>query len=176
MARSLSSPRVAIAITDPPRMASPHCILPIIYLRRRRRRGAIWRHDGHLLVDQGDGAVLHLAGGITLGVDVGNLLQLQCAFERNRVVDAATRDRVKSVRVWNRDATSSTSGAIFSVCSNSRGSWRKRVYVRPVWTPHGGQWRRALLARSRSPSRSSATSCDVNALVDATPISGPACV
>ena len=29
---------------------------------------------------------------------------------------------------------------------------------------------------SRSASRYSATSCDVNALVDATPISGPACV
>ena len=33
--------------------------------------------------------MLHLAGRIALGVDVGDLLQLQRAFERDRIVDAA---------------------------------------------------------------------------------------
>ena len=31
----------------------------------------------HLLVDQGDRAVLHLAGRVALGVDIGNFLELQ---------------------------------------------------------------------------------------------------
>ena len=33
------------------------------------------------LIDERDRAVLHLGGGITLGVDVGNLLELEGAFE-----------------------------------------------------------------------------------------------
>ena len=47
------------------------------------------RDDRHLLVDERDRAVLHLAGRIALGVDVRDFLQLQRAFERDRVVDAA---------------------------------------------------------------------------------------
>src|SRR5580692_883132 len=35
------------------------------------------------------GAVLHLAGGVAFGVDVGDLLQLQGAFERQRIGGAA---------------------------------------------------------------------------------------
>jgi hypothetical protein len=42
-------------------------------------------HDHrHILVDEGDGAVLELARRIALGVDVGDLLELQRAFERQR--------------------------------------------------------------------------------------------
>ena len=48
-------------------------------------------HDGHVLVDERDGAVLHLAGGIALGVDVGDLLQLERALEGDGVVDAAAQ-------------------------------------------------------------------------------------
>ena len=47
--------------------------------------------DRHLLVDERDRAVFHLSGRVALGMDVGDLLQLQRAFERNRVVDAATQ-------------------------------------------------------------------------------------
>ena len=47
------------------------------------------RHHRHALVDERDGAVLHLPRRVTLGVDVGDLLHLQGAFERDRVVDAA---------------------------------------------------------------------------------------
>jgi hypothetical protein len=36
-----------------------------------------------LLADERDGAVLHLGGGIALGVDVGDFLQLERAFERD---------------------------------------------------------------------------------------------
>ncbi len=34
-------------------------------------------YDRHVLVDECDGTVLQLAGGITLGVDVGDLLKLK---------------------------------------------------------------------------------------------------
>ena len=47
------------------------------------------RHHRHVLVDQRDRAVLHLARGVALGVDVGDLLELERAFEGDRVVDAA---------------------------------------------------------------------------------------
>ena len=47
------------------------------------------RHDRHLLVDERDRAVLHLAGRVAFGVDVGDLLQLERALERDRVVDPA---------------------------------------------------------------------------------------
>ena len=36
--------------------------------------------------------MLHLAGRIPLGVDVGDLLQLQRAFQRDRIVNAAPEE------------------------------------------------------------------------------------
>ena len=48
------------------------------------------QHDyRQIFVDQRVRAVLHFAGGIAFGVDVGNFLQLQRAFESDRVVNAA---------------------------------------------------------------------------------------
>ena len=44
--------------------------------------------DGHILVDEGDGPVLHLACGICLGVDIGYLLELERPFHGDGVVDA----------------------------------------------------------------------------------------
>ena len=58
--------------------------------------GRIARGDHHhrqILVDQRVGPVLHLAGRIALGVDVGDLLELQRAFERDREVDAAAQEQ-----------------------------------------------------------------------------------
>ena len=50
------------------------------------------------------GTVLHLAGGITLGVNVGDLLQLERAFERDRIVDAAAEiEEVGAVVELRRD-------------------------------------------------------------------------
>ena len=63
------------------------------------------RHHRHTLVDERDGAVLHLAGGIALGVDVGNLLELQGAFEGDgEIVLAAEEEEVLRVRILERDA------------------------------------------------------------------------
>ena len=43
-------------------------------------------------VDEGVGAVLHLAGGVAFGVDVGDLLELERAFEGDGVVDASAEE------------------------------------------------------------------------------------
>ena len=43
-----------------------------------------------IFVNQGVGAVLHFAGGIAFGVDVGNFFQFERAFEGDGVVDAAS--------------------------------------------------------------------------------------
>ena len=48
--------------------------------------------DGEGLVDEGVGAVLHLSGGVALGVDVGDLLELERALEGDGVVDAAAEE------------------------------------------------------------------------------------
>ena len=37
--------------------------------------------------------MLHLAGGVALGVDVGDLLELERALERDRVVQAAAQEQ-----------------------------------------------------------------------------------
>ncbi len=45
--------------------------------------------DGQGLVDEGVGAVLHFAGRVALGVDVGDFLELERAFEGDGEMDAA---------------------------------------------------------------------------------------
>src|SRR5918992_448002 len=42
-------------------------------------------HDRAMLVHEGDGTVLHLTGRVTLGWNVGDLLELQRTLERHRV-------------------------------------------------------------------------------------------
>jgi hypothetical protein len=61
-------------------------------------------HHRHLVVDERDGAVLHLASRIAFGVDVGNFLELERALERDRVVDAAAEiEEVARLAVLARD-------------------------------------------------------------------------
>ena len=50
-------------------------------------------HHRQILVDQRVGPVLHFAGGIAFGVDVGDLLQLERAFERDREMNAAAEEQ-----------------------------------------------------------------------------------
>src|SRR6266851_3218398 len=47
--------------------------------------------DGKIFVDEGVGAVLHFAGGITFGVNVGNFLELEGALEGDGIMNAATQ-------------------------------------------------------------------------------------
>src|SRR5690348_1158025 len=71
--------------------------------------------DGKIFVDQRIGAVFHLACGITFGMDVGNLFELQGAFERNRVVDATAE--IKEIGVTKELAAE---GFVFVVALQNR--------------------------------------------------------
>ena len=84
--RMLLCPSVVSAMTDPPR-AFASWMFPIIFSNTWSSRSD--RHDRHLLVDERNRPVLHLAGRIALGMDVRNLLQLERALECNRIVDPA---------------------------------------------------------------------------------------
>ena len=56
------------------------------------------RHDRHLLVDQRDRPVLHLARRIALGVDVADLFELERALERHwEIVPAAEVQEVRRI-------------------------------------------------------------------------------
>ena len=72
---------------DMPPRALASWMLPSIFSKTASLRRD--RHHRQLLVDERDRAVLHLAGRVALGVDVGDLLQLQRALERDRVLNAA---------------------------------------------------------------------------------------
>ena len=60
--------------------------LHLLHIRHHLLEVTILRRDDHhrqRLVDECDRAVLHLAGSVPLGVDVGDLLELQRPFERD---------------------------------------------------------------------------------------------
>ena len=59
------------------------------------------RHDDdrRALAEQRDRAVLHLAGGVRLGRDVQNILQLQRALERHRQADVAAEEEEERLLV-----------------------------------------------------------------------------
>ncbi len=62
----------------------------------RERVFCVTRRDDHhrkVLVNQRVGAVLHFSGGIAFGVNVGNFLQLERAFERDGIVNAASQEQ-----------------------------------------------------------------------------------
>src|SRR5205807_25707 len=48
-------------------------------------------HDRHQIIDERDRAVLHLGCRIPLGVDIGDFLELERAFERHRKVVTAAQ-------------------------------------------------------------------------------------
>ena len=61
-------------------------------------------HYGHILVNQGDGAVFHFGGGIAFSMDVGDFLQLQGTFEGDRIVLQTTEiQHVTHILVFLRD-------------------------------------------------------------------------
>ena len=49
-------------------------------------------HHRHIFVHQREWSVFQLACGIGLGVDVRDFFQLQCAFQRDRVMNAAPQE------------------------------------------------------------------------------------
>ena len=80
-------------------------------------------HDHrHVLVDQRDRAVLQLAGGIALGVDVGDFLELQRAFERQRIAGAAAEIEDVVDRAPESAASASICGSRRSASLIRRGT------------------------------------------------------
>ena len=59
-------------------------------------------HHGHLVVDEGDGAVLHFGSGVSFGMDIADFLELQRTFEGYGIVVTATQ--VKEVVGVGEDA------------------------------------------------------------------------
>ena len=51
------------------------------------------RDYGHIGINQRERSMLQLSGGIGLGMNVGNLLELQCAFHGDRVHGAAAKEQ-----------------------------------------------------------------------------------
>ena len=65
---------------------------PFVHVRRGFFEGHITRRDhddGEIFVDERDRPVLEFSGGIALGVNVGYFLELERAFQRQRVVRSA---------------------------------------------------------------------------------------
>ena len=96
------SPSVAMAMTRPER-AVTSWMLERVFSYLRTEPGSVGvlggdADDGEGFVDEGVGAVLHLAGGVAFGVDVGDLLELEGAFEGDGVVDAAAEEEERSLR------------------------------------------------------------------------------
>ena len=80
---------VAVGVGDDVELAAPCADLLQIRLELFQQRiVGRDRDDGHARIDQGERPVLKLACGIRLGMDVGNLLELERAFEGDRVVQA----------------------------------------------------------------------------------------
>jgi hypothetical protein len=65
------------------------------------------RDHRHVLVDQRQRAVLELAGRVGFGMDVGDFLELQGAFQRDRIVRPRPRNRA-----WCLSAKRSASSAM----------------------------------------------------------------
>ena len=127
--------------------------------------------DRHVRVDQRDRPVLQLAGRVALGMDVAQLLQLQRALQRERIPCAAAE--VEDVpRMGDGARELFAAGSSLSASARRPGaatsSARSSASFASSISP------RALA----SPMASAAivASWQVNALVEATPISGPASV
>ena len=92
------------------------------------------RDDGHVLVDERDGAVLEFARGKALRVDVGYLLQLERAFHRKRIqVAAANEDGARASP--NKSAISMMAASLWSTAEISAGvrarsSWKRLAAAR----------------------------------------------
>src|SRR5205823_12949699 len=81
-------PVPGVADGDQPALSRAH----LLDVAEHALVGAVARHERHdrqVVGDQGDRPVLHLAARVALGVDVGNLLELQRPLEGDRVLEAA---------------------------------------------------------------------------------------
>ena len=82
-----SAPRASVMSTILPPRAATSCMFETVFSSQMIVRRD--HDDRQVLVDQRDRPVLQLAGRIALGVDVGDLLELQRAFESEGIGRAA---------------------------------------------------------------------------------------
>jgi hypothetical protein len=116
--------------------------------------------------------MLHLARRIAFGVNVGNFLELQRAFQRNREVNAAAQDKGNPSRGKASSPDRRRSPSWLSTASSFARKLHQLLHQATAILlvqsfPHLPQVHRQDKQRRE---------LEVNALVDATPISGPACV
>ena len=129
-------------------------------------------HTTASLVEQRDRPVLHLAGRVGVGRDVGDLLQLERALEADGQADVAAEvEEELAVLPVLRDLphrlVDVARAARVIRCGSSRSSPTERAHARRLGA-------RRAPAASFSPSRYIAATCDTNVFVAATPISSPA--
>ena len=100
---------------------------------------------GMLLVDERDRAVLHLARRVALRMDVGDLLELERALQRQREMQAPAEieqvlalgeraspaARISSLRSTSPPISSGTSHSALAACWRSAGSTRRRAAAKP---------------------------------------------
>ena len=87
-------------MTGPPRALISSMLL--MFLSYIASRGTT--KSGEIGRNQGDGPVLHFAGGIAFGVDVGDFLELQGALEGDGVIELAAHEQtVAGACVFPRD-------------------------------------------------------------------------
>ena len=177
MARKLSSATAAssaawgspIRMIRPPRAATS-CMLETVFSNTRVARRE--HDDRHRLVDQRDRPMLQFARRIAFGVDVGEFLQLQRALERERIGGAAAEiEHVAGARELVRDLLD------LRLQLQRLGEQARR---RDQLADQRALLRLARTRRARARGsiarQAIAASWQVKALVEATPISGPASV
>jgi hypothetical protein len=114
--------RVGIGEHEQLAAARAHFLQVALELLQQRVVGR-HRHHRHLGGHQRQRAVLELAGRVGLGVDVADLLELERAFERDRVVQAAAEEERVSLRA-KASLQAMTCGSSASTACTAAGRWR----------------------------------------------------
>ena len=147
----------------------------LLHIRHGLFENAIIRgdhHDRHVLVDQCDRPMLQFARGITFRMDVGNFLEFERSLQRERDSSCRVRD-TRRRWIWrSRARASSICGSVVSASDIGRG-----ISISPCTSSASSSSDnspRALPAAIAS--AASTINWQVKALVEATPISGPASV
>ena len=121
-----------------------------------------------MAIDQGDRAVLHLRGRVALGVDVADFLELQRALQGGgKIVLAAQEQEVVAGGVLLRDP-------LHPVVALQRLADFLRQLLQLLDDAQAGRDAQVPQRPKYKASIASTVHCEVKALVEATPISGPA--